>query len=202
MGGYTCASNKKECVGEKWERMVLRKDLSLPRKLRENYKKVNCRRININTLWQYFRDNSVDLTVVSGRLVLAVEGLLEEEWKDMKREGPQRNFYAQERVLRQLPLFVGICKLENQTVLKGSREGWKEIGLLRTWGRKWNFCPPVFPQKWLISHLAHEKVSVQEWVNFVYCFWYVFFQNQSLVSIVLVGRWRTVTEKGNDTNIL
>lgn len=106
--------------------------------------------------------------------MLAVKGLLEEQ-KDMKSEGTQRNFYAQERVLRQLPLFVGICKLDTQTVLKGSREGWKEMGLLRTWGRKWNFCPPVFPQKWLISHLAHEKVSVHEWVNFVYCFWYAFF---------------------------
>ena len=162
MGGYTCASNKKECVGEKWERMVLKKDLSLPRKLRENYKKVNCRRININTLWQYFRDNSVDLTVVSGRLVLAVEGLLEEEWKDMKREGPQRNFYAQERVLRQLPLFVWICKLENQTVLKGSREGWKEIGLLRTWGRKWNLS---FPRSdWSPIWPMRKYLCKSEWI--------------------------------------
>lgn len=75
------------------------------------------------------------MTVVSGCLMLAVKGLLEEQ-KDMKSEGTQRNFYAQERVLRQLPLFAGICKLDTQTVLKGSREGWKEMGLLRTWGRK------------------------------------------------------------------
>ena len=57
---HNSASNKKECIGEKWERMGLKKDLSLPRKLRENYKKVNCRRININMVWQYFRDNTVD----------------------------------------------------------------------------------------------------------------------------------------------
>ena len=107
MGGYTCASNKKECVGEKWERMVLKKDLSLPRKLRENYKKVNCRRININTLWQYFRDNTVDLTVVSGCLVLAVEGLLEEEWKDMKREGTPEEFLCPRKSVEAAPSICG-----------------------------------------------------------------------------------------------
>ena len=30
------------------------------------------------------------------------------------------------------------------------------------------FCPLLFPQRWLISHCAHEKASVHEWVNSVY----------------------------------
>ena len=43
---YTSASDKKECVGEKGGRMGLKKRVPIPGKLREDFKNVDCRRIN------------------------------------------------------------------------------------------------------------------------------------------------------------
>ena len=64
MGVYTSASDKKEYLSEKGERMGLKKSLPIPGKLREDFKKIKCRRICINMFWQNFRDNTLDLAVV------------------------------------------------------------------------------------------------------------------------------------------
>ena len=61
---YTCASDKKEYVGEKGERMGVKKSVHIPGKLRDNFKKIKCRGIYISMLWQNFRENTLDLAVV------------------------------------------------------------------------------------------------------------------------------------------
>ena len=48
-------SATRKCVGEKQGRMCLNKGLPIPRKFREDFKKINCRKININMFGQYFR---------------------------------------------------------------------------------------------------------------------------------------------------
>ena len=47
---YTCASDKKEYVGEKGERMGVKKSVPIPGKLRDNFKKIKCRGIYISML--------------------------------------------------------------------------------------------------------------------------------------------------------
>lgn len=50
-----------------------------------------------------------------------------------------------------------------------------------------NLLSTCLSQMELISHCGREKAFVREWVNFVYCLWYIVFRNQSLVSIVYLG---------------
>ena len=44
--------------------MCLNKGLPIPRKFGEDFKNINCRKININMFGQYFRDGTADLAVV------------------------------------------------------------------------------------------------------------------------------------------
>ena len=68
-----------------------------------------------------------------------------------------------------------------------------------------NLLSTCLSQTELISHWAREKAFVHEWVNFVYCLWYIVFRNQSLVSIVYLGGGgvrSTPTKQTNGMNIL
>ena len=75
--------------------------------------------------------------------------------------------------------------------LQGPRQGWKQVLVLRTWGWIWTFYPSVFPQRWLISHCAHEKASVHEWVNSVYySLWCAFLKKSESCVHNMAEKWR------------
>ena len=152
---YTSASDRKECVGEKWERIGLKKGLTIHGKWREGFTKDKAEALTLICLdsiseialwiWQWFK----------AVLCLLSRDYLEKRERIWGGRGTSKEFVCQRMSVEDSSLSCGGL-VTRKPVFKERKNVWKNCWY-------WELRENVN----YINHYAHEKLSVHEWVNCV-----------------------------------
>ena len=154
---YISASDKKECLGEKWERMGLKIGLPIPGKLRGWFKKDKCRRINIKGLGKISERTLWNQHWFKSAFCLMLRGYLEKRERIWEGSETPKGILCQKM---SSSIFSGLL-VTRKPVSKGPRKCWNKCWCWEL-RKNVNLFLPVFPMRGLITHDAPETASVKK----------------------------------------